>query len=110
MDVELLPVRLWMLLGPQCWKVQGALWVPVLGWGPQGSSRPAQQCWLCWRWVSTAARSHPGFALQVLLDEEPRDKLCTAVWQQAMLAISALRYVPCPWLSWHIPSAWSCQI
>ncbi|XP_071888450.1 uncharacterized protein [Anas platyrhynchos] len=93
MDVELLPVRLWMLLGPQCWKVQGALWVPVLGWGPQGSSRPAQQCWLCWHWVSTAARSHPGFALQVLLDEEPRDKLCTVVRQQAMLAISALSTV-----------------
>ncbi|XP_032063089.1 uncharacterized protein LOC116501603 [Aythya fuligula] len=31
--------------------------------------------------------------IQVLLDEEPRDKLCTVVRQQAMLAISALSTV-----------------
>ncbi|XP_040399776.1 uncharacterized protein LOC121063421 isoform X2 [Cygnus olor] len=31
--------------------------------------------------------------VQVLLDEEPKDKLCTAVRQQAMLAVSALSIV-----------------
>ena len=51
---------------------------------------------LWWHWVLAAARSHPACALQVLLEEEPRDQLCTAVRQQAMLAIAELRYLPIP--------------
>ncbi|XP_069633948.1 uncharacterized protein [Haliaeetus albicilla] len=35
--------------------------------------------------------------IKVLLEEEPRDHLHTAVRQQAMLAIAALRYLPGPW-------------
>ena len=51
---------------------------------------------LWWHWVLAAARSHPACALQVLLEEEPRDQLCTALRQQAMLAIAELRYLPIP--------------
>lgn len=75
---------------------QGALWGLVLGRGQRVSGSPAAWCWVCWHWVLAAGRPHPSCALQVLLEEEPRDHLHTAVRQQAMLAIAALRYLPSP--------------
>ena len=90
---------------PQQQGWQGALWGPALGWGQRVSASPAAWCWVCWHWVLAAARSHPGCALQVLLEEEPRDHLHTAVRQQAMLAIAALRYLPSPWFGWHLSTA-----
>lgn len=75
------------------------------GVGADGSASPADQCQVCWHWVLAADRSQPGCALQALLQEEPRDHLRTAVWQQAMLAIAALRYLPSPCFGWHLSTA-----
>jgi len=55
--------------------------------------------------VLAADRPHPGCALQDLLEEEHRSHLCTAVRQQAMLAIAALRYQPSPCFAWHLSTA-----
>lgn len=64
--------------------------------GIPGLCQPCQQCWLCWRCVPVAARFHLICALQVLLEEKPIDYPCTDLWEEALLATSALRYVPNP--------------
>jgi len=74
-------------------------------WGQGGSSSPADPCQVFWHRVLAADRPHPGCALQDLLEEENRSHLCTAVRQQAMLAIAALRYLPSPCFAWHLSSA-----
>lgn len=53
----------------------------------------------------TSVKSHSISALQELLENEPVDKLCTALRYQAMLAITSLRYQPSPWFCHHIPRA-----
>jgi len=49
-----------------------------------------------WHGVLAAARSYPGRAPQMLLDEEPRHRLRTLVRRLAILAITELRYLPVP--------------
>lgn len=43
-------------------------------------SGPAELLQVCCHWVLAAARSHTICALQVLLENEPVDQLCSAVW------------------------------
>lgn len=76
----------------------GPCWGPVLGWGHSVSASPA--AW-CWHWVLAATRSHPGCVLQALVEEEPMDHLHTAVRQQAMFALTHMRYVPSPGFGCH---------
>jgi len=83
----------------------GVFWGPAAGWGQGGSTSPASQSGVWWHWVLAADRSHPDCALQELLREKPRGHLCTAVRQQAMLAIAALRYLPSPCFAWHLSTA-----
>lgn len=65
-------------------------------WGSAGPSDPYQLCW-CRRPAPPDARSHPGCAPQVLLEEEPSEHLRTDVRQEAMLALGDLRYLSSPW-------------
>lgn len=75
-------------LGPLWSKV--LLWVLVLTWG---------LCPLCrladWCQALVAAVPHPShaFPLQALMQNEAFDSMDTMMWQQALLAIAALRYV-----------------
>lgn len=66
----------------------------VLGWGHLGSASPAGYCWA--RETALSRSVPPCCAPQTLLQEEPSYHLDTTVRQQAMLAISSMRYLPYP--------------
>ena len=69
-------------------EVDSSICVPVLVKGHWGYSGPSR---VCWCWVPVAARCHPGCALQILLCEEPREQLSTALIYHCINAIAALR-------------------
>lgn len=74
----------------------------------QTPSCPREDWVCCWAFSSrhgglVSATSHPGCALQVLLEEEPTDSLHTALRMKAMLTIATLRYLPSPYFGQHIP-------
>lgn len=66
----------------------------MLGWGHLGSASPAGYCWA--RETALSRSVPPCCAPQMLLQEEPFYHLDTTVRQQAMLAISSMRYLPYP--------------
>lgn len=86
-------------------EVDSSMCVPGLVKGHGGYAGPTSRCRVCWCWVLAAAGCHPGCALQVLLCEEPREQLTTALRYHCMNAIAALRYLPSPCFGQHNPRA-----